>query len=233
MKSLVEDQAQKKAVFNFYNTYLSVVYGLLVTDGLHYLVAYISEPEKMKLFNSVKAFLLAGTLLTAFHFWYVCATVDDLAQDCYRIVAETNTAYFDLLVLFDAVIATVFAGLVLAMFEAIPQNNERLFFWFLCGAVLSLLYDFGSSLVVLHGGRAQQEERHQQTIHKYGRKIIYWTTGDVIFLGVSAAMYFLYHSLEAKHSVALASAFAVFTVFLLLSDVDLWTFGKVRGRSVP
>jgi hypothetical protein len=137
MRPSFGDQAAKKAAFNFYNGYLAVIYGLLVTDGLHNVVTFGSDPNNHP-WNFLDAFLFLGTFLTSLHFWFVCATVDDLSQDFYRILSGGEDPCFDLLLLFDAFVATALAGLVLAMFQAIPKNNPQLFLWLSCAAGLSL-----------------------------------------------------------------------------------------------
>jgi len=152
------DQSGKRAAFNFYNGYLTVIYGLLVTDGLHYVVTFASDPNNCQQWNFLNAFLFLRTFLTSLHFWFVCATVDDLSQDFYRILSGENNPCFDLLLLFDAFVATAVAGFVLAMFHAIALGQTRFFLWFLCAAGLSLLYDFCSRISVSYARREHEEE---------------------------------------------------------------------------
>jgi hypothetical protein len=231
MKSPPTDQPEKRAAFNFYNGYLGVVYGLLVTDGLHYVVAFTSDTKNHRQWNSLNVFLFLGTFLTSLHFWYVCATVDNLSQDFYQVLAGGNDSFFDLLLLFDAAVATSFAGFALAMFQAIPPENTGLFLWFLCAAGLSLLYDFGCRFLVSYARRAHKEEREPDTIQRYGDKVSNWIKADLVFAIGSAAMYFWYRRFGGRPPFAFGSVFAAFTVFLLLTDVELWTFGKILGRT--
>lgn len=222
MESYSAEQLGKKPAFDFYNGYLTVIYGLLVTNGLQYVVTFTSAPNNHK-WDPFDAFLFLGTFLTSLHFWFVCATVDDLSQDFYRILAGEENPCFDLLLLFDALVATVFAGFVLAMFLAIPPEQTRFFLWFLCAAGLSLLYDFCSRISVSYARRGHEEERERDTIQRYGKKVSNWIKEDVIFVIGATAFYFVQPWLTDRTSVAFGSVFAVCTLFLLLMDVELWT----------
>jgi hypothetical protein len=226
MESSSKAEPEKKAVFSFYNGYLTVIYGLLVTDGLQCVVNFTSDPNKPNRWNSLNAFLFLGTFLVSLHFWYVCATVDDLSQDFYRVVAGGKEPRFDLLLLLDALVATAFAGIVLAMFHAVPPKDSRFFLLFLCAAGLSLLYDSVSRLSVLYARRVHHEERERNTIRRYGMKVTIWIDVDILFIIGSAAIYFSYPALHVRYPFALGGVFAVFAVLLLLMDVELLTFRR-------
>jgi ABC-type multidrug transport system permease subunit len=231
MKSPPTDQSEKKAAFNFFNAYLAVVYGLLVTDGLHDVVEFSNGPKSLHQWNSVNVLLFLGTFLISLHFWYACATVDDLSQDFYRILAGRNDSFFDLLLFFDAFVATAFAGFVLAMFQAIPPENTNFFLWFFCAAVLSLLYDFGSRFLVSYARGAHKEGREPDTIQRYGQKVTKWIKADFIVAISSAATYFSYRRFGDGYPFAFGLVFAVLALFLLLTDVDIWSHRKIIGRA--
>jgi formate-dependent nitrite reductase membrane component NrfD len=209
-----------------------VIYGLLVTEGLQCVVKSSSDLQDWV----TNALLFLGTFLLSLHFWYVCATVDQLSRDFYRVFSRGHGPYFDLLLLYDASMATCFAGLVLAMFYAIPPRGSRFFLAFLCAAGLSFLYDVGSRVLVFFARRIREEENQRDTIHRYNEKVTNWIKGDVVFSIASLAMYYSYrmffvHASSADkynlpHTFALAGAFAALSVLLLLWDVELLTFPK-------
>jgi hypothetical protein len=219
-KSSPSDHPEKKTVFSFYNGYLGVIYGLLITDGLHYVVGFGTDTNRHQ-WNSLSVFLFLGTFLISLHFWYTCATVDDLSQEFYQILAGWNEGVFELLLLLDAVVATAFAGFMLAMFQAIPPEQTKFFLWFLCAAGLSLFYDVNSRFLVLYA-RRRKEQREQDTIQRYNQKVRKWITADIVFTIGSVSMYFSYPGFSSHHPFALGAVFATLTLYLLLADIDLW-----------
>lgn len=143
------DQSGRKATFDFYNGFLAVVYGLLVSKGLENLLIFTNEENR----DSIGFPLFMGSFVLSLHFWYVCATVDDLAQDFYQVCVKSRAPLFNLLVLIDLFVATGFALCVLAMFNPIPNQdtshpNPQFFVWFLIAGGLSLLYDVYSRLLM-------------------------------------------------------------------------------------
>ncbi len=218
-----EAEAESKGAFGFYNVYLGVIYGLLVTEGLQCVVKFQCDSNGDR-WDSLNVFLFLGTFLVSLHFWYVCATVDELSRDFYRICVGGNESYFDLLLLFDALMATSFAGFVLAMFHAIPPKESRFFLWFLCAAGLSLLYDSASGLLVLYARRVRHEEHERKTIQRYGQKVTKWINEDIVLAIGSAALYFSLREFGGQHPFAFGSTFVVFNVLLLLMDVELLVF---------
>jgi hypothetical protein len=223
------ENEEKTAAFGFYNAYLSVIYGLVVTEGLQCVVKFQSDGGGHQ-WDWLSVFLFVGTFLVSLHFWYVCATVDDLSRNFYRTLAEQNNSLFDLLLLLDSLVATSFAGFVLAMFYAVPAKGSRFFRWFLCAAGLSLLYDLASGLLVLYSRRAPHREPNGKTIEGYGKKVTQWISGDIVFVTVSgAAMYFSDHEFGVQHPFSFGCAFAAFNVFLLLIDVDLFALERCMG----
>jgi hypothetical protein len=223
----MEDESGKKTTFDFYNGYLTVVYGLLVSNGLGYVVKFTSTNTSHS-WESVDALLFLGTFLTSLHFWFVCATVDDLSGDFYRALAGAATPVFELFVLLDIAVSTILAGLLLAMFDAIP--GERFFLWFLLAGGMSLLYDLYSSGLVSLARWLNRDRVGQQrdAIEKYRRRIGSWIRADFVFVTASGAMYLLRTSKKLCDSMALGSVFLAFTICLLLMDV--WAF---RGGRRP
>jgi hypothetical protein len=219
----MSDTSGKKATFDFYNGYLTVVYGLLISNGLGYVVKFTSiNPSNS--WKSFDALLFLGTFLTALHCWFVCATVDDLSQDFYRVLTSRKTPLTELLVLIDIAVATIFAGLLLAMFDAIP--DERFFLWFLLAGGLSLLYDLYSRGLIALARWLRREEPERKTIGEYGVRVSSWIKTDFVFVTASGAMYFVRGWNALHDSTALGSVLLVFTVCLLL--MDAWAFRSSR-----
>jgi hypothetical protein len=214
MTPLNADESGKKATFDFYNGFLTVVYGLLISKGLEYVVTFTSDHPTHQ-FESVDAFLFLGTFFTSLHFWFVCATVDDLATDFYQIFVGKRTSFLGLFILIDVVVATFLAGLLLAMFDAVP--NQRFFFWFTFAAAVSLAYDFYSRIIIFIARSTRGRE--QLTIGKYSRRVNGWIKKDLIFLSASGLMYLSLARNVIQNSIGFSSIFTLFTVCLLLMDV--------------
>ncbi len=208
MTSLNSDVSEKKATFDFYNGFLTVVYGLIVSKGLEYVVTFTSDHPTHQ-FESIDAFLFLGTFLTSLHFWFVCATVDDLETDFYQTLIGGKASLLGLFILIDIVVATFLAGLLLAMFDAVPR--PRFFFWFVFAAAISLSYDFYSWIVIFIAGR--MHGRGQLTIDRYRGRIKGWIKKDFIFLSASGLMYFSIARNVIQNSIGFSSVFALFTIF--------------------
>jgi hypothetical protein len=214
MKSPSADQSGKKATFDFYNGFLTVVYGLLVSKGLEYVVTFTSDHPTHQ-FESIDAFLFLGTFFTSLHFWFVCATVDDLSTDFYQTLVGRKASFLGLFILIDVVVATFLAGLLLAMFDAVP--NPRFFFWFLLAAAVSFGYDLYSRLLVFWA--AKMRGRNIDSTSRYRVRINGWIKKDFIFLSGSGLLYLSIAHKVIHNSIGFSSIFALFTVCLLLMDV--------------
>jgi hypothetical protein len=224
----MSDMYGKKATFDFYNGYLTVVYGLLITNGLGYVVKFTNiNPSNH--WQSFDALLFLGTFLTALHFWFVCATVDDLSQDFYCVLTGNSTPLTELLVLIDIAVATIFAGLLLAMFDAIP--DQRFFLWFLLAGALSLLYDLYSGGLISLAGWLRRREPNSKTLAAYRIRVSSWIKADFLFVIASSATYFVRDWNVFRDSITLGSALLVFTVGLLL--MDIWAFRSSRQPPFP
>ena len=123
-----------------------------------------------------------------------------------------KTSFLGLFILIDVVVATFLAGLLLAMFDAVP--NQRFFFWFVFAAAVSLSYDFYSLFIA-----GRMRGRGQLTIDKYRGRINGWIKKDFIFLSASGLIYFSIAQNVIQNAIGFSSIFALFTVCLLLMDV--------------
>jgi hypothetical protein len=234
MTSLNADESKKKATFDFYNAFLAVVYGLLVSKGLEYVVIFTSDHPTHQ-WESIDALLFLGTFLTSLHFWFVCATVDDLSTDFYQIFVGSRTSFLGLLILVDVLVATAFAGLLLAMFDAVPKHP--FFKWFWLSGALSLVYDLYSRILIWRARR--KYGRNNYTIEKYGGRINSWSKKDLIFVAASGLMYLNILRNIVQNSITLGLIFALFTLGLLLMDVCSFQrdgrniFAAVHTRDAP
>jgi hypothetical protein len=216
MRSSSENRQSEKLAFDFYQGYLAVIYGLVATKGLEYLATFPSEHESLS--PTVKVLFL-GTFLVSFHFWYVCATTDDLSQSFYRLLAGPNDSLFQLLFVFDALVATAFAGWTYAMFKAVADKPELLFQMLLWVAGLSLGYDLYALVLTFLARRTRTDVKDQVTISAYGQKIDSWIKGDCLFVLVASGICFLHHKLGG--SLVFAVLFACWAIIILLLDVEL------------
>lgn len=221
------DQVGRKAAFDFYNGFLTVVYGLLITNGLGYVVGFMHENPTH---GWDHALLFLGTFLITLHFWFVWATNDELSTDFYRVLVGTKKSLFGVLVLFDIAVAAVFAAEVLAMFDAMFDDfpNERFFFWFFVAAVSSLVYDVYSRMLIW--ARQPAEERDDEsTIQRYRSRVSSWIKEDAAYAAASGGLYFAIARKILVGSFALGSICLLTALFLLA--FDLWS-SEINGRQI-
>jgi hypothetical protein len=227
MATGVAQQGVEKSVFDFYQGYLAVMYGVVATKGLENLSKFPSEHDNWTL---AAILLFLGSFLTLLHFWYVCSTVDHVSSAFYRIAADRKEPWFQLLLLFDVLISTAFAGCTLAMFQAmspdampdpvtkaLPDPVVSVFVWLLRAAVLSLLYDLYSGALT-YRARLVASKDHA-VIKSYKRRIAAWIRADLLFVVAAAAMHYFYESLGPRSVLALGLLFVGCMIVLLLLDV--------------
>jgi len=216
----------ERPAFYFYQGYLAVIYGLVATKGLEYMSAFPSIHESL---SPSVVFLFLGTFLVSFHFWYVCATVETLSQSFYRMLAGTKESLFQLFLVFDALVATAFAGGTLAMFLAIAHGPRPVFQLLLWMACFSLLYDSYSRFLTYLAPRAHPDMNMQEqgTVQAYREKTGEWLKEDCLFVVASTVIYFLY---PLGSPLVSAVLFVGWAIILLLLDIELIapfrTFGQ-------
>ncbi|HTW24057.1 MAG TPA: hypothetical protein VMD78_10685 [Candidatus Baltobacteraceae bacterium] len=197
------------AGFTFYHGYLAVVYGVVATDGLELLgdKSTFGLPQFLLLFFGVFAIGL--------HFWFVCSTVDESTHTFYRVLAGDSRAYLFFFV--DAMFATAFAWLVLAMFHGVPSRGKLLLRWFLVAAVLSLAYDVYSQILVSMGRRSKSaDDDSRKVISNYNDTVKAWLFQDSLFVAGALLLLLLDH--VAIPGVDLY--FAVVALVVLALDVN-------------
>lgn len=216
-QSSASDDTAKNG-FDFYNTYLSVIYGLLATQGLSSVVNFTSNTDE-EAWNVVSILLFAGTFITAMRLWLSLANIDNLSRRSYGVVAGLHHSWFNVLLLVDTAFGTTFAGLLLAMFAAIPSETS-LFHLLVWLAGLTLLYDLVLRVLFYRFTKGVGGE-----ICRYKAKISKRIKQDLGFLAAVAALYFFDRTLQLGSSVTLASTFVVLTAVIsigqLFPDSDL------------
>lgn len=210
-QSPAPDETAKNG-FDFYNTYLSVIYGLLATQGLSSVVNFASNTDE-EAWNVVNILLFAGTFITAMRLWLSLANIDNLSRRSYGVVAGLHHSWFSVLLLVDTAFGTTFAGLLLAMFAAIPSETSlfRLFVWL---AGLNFLYDLVLRVLFYGFTRGVGGE-----ICRYKAKINKRIKQNLVFFAAVAALYFFDRSLHLGSSVMLASTFVVLTAVISIRQL--------------
>src|SRR5215469_3548013 len=218
-----------KNAFDFYNTYLSVIYGLLATQGLTSVVDFTSKDDE-QVWNLLSILLFAGIFLTVMRLWFNLANIDELTRRAYELAASSKHSKFNFLLMVDLVFATAFAGLSLAMFKAIPSEISLfgLFFWL---GALYLLYDLFSGFLFYRLTKGIDETANcQEIVEKYKGKVRKWIKQDFGFATAATVLYFTALALKRDNSVTLASAFVLLAAVQLV--VELFPhWGDVISKS--
>lgn len=222
-KTLAASEETSKNAFDFYNTYLSVIYGLLATQGLTSVVNFTSKDDEQA-WNTLSILLFGGTFIAVMRLWFSLAKIDDLTRQAYRAVRQpvnpneraVKHSRFNILLLVDVVFATTFAGLLLAMFSAIPSETFffLLFVWL---AGLILLYDLVSGLLFHWFTReGNRDADDQEIIARHKAKVSKWIKYDLLLVAAAIALYLLSAALHLGIPVALALTFVLITIVQLV-----------------
>ena len=166
------------AGFTFYHGYLSVVYGLVATEGLGQL-GTIKKMHEWEFGIPPYLLLFLGVFVIGLHFWFICSTIDESTHKFYRVLAGDRWAYAFFFV--DAIVATSFAWLVLAMFHGI-STGHALFRWFFAAAVGSLAYDVYSRMLVSAAGKRARRQGAASLVTSYKMSVKRWLIQDSSFL---------------------------------------------------
>jgi hypothetical protein len=203
------------AGFTFYHGYLSVVYGLIATEGL----GQLGTIKKMHEWEfGIPPFLLLflGVFVIGLHFWFICSTIDESTHKFYRVLAGDRWAYAFLFV--DAIVATSFAWLVLAMFHGISSGREALFRWFLAAAVGSLAYDLYSRILVITADKRARRQDALSLVISYGTSVKCWLIQDSSFF-LGALLLFVLDKYGSWSGRVLSVCFVLVSVGVLALDV--------------
>jgi hypothetical protein len=211
----VQPADKTAAGFTFYHGYLSVVYGLVATEGLIQLGS-IKKLHEWEFGIPPFLLLFLGVFLIGLHFWFICSTVDESSHKFYRALAGDRWAYA--LFFVDAIVATSFAWLVLAMFHGISSRRDALFPWFLLAAAGSLAYDIYSRILVsATGKRARRQDAHS-LITSYGMTVKYWLIQDSSFF-LGALLLFVSDKYHSWPGCGLDVCFVLVSIGVLVLDV--------------
>lgn len=197
----------------FYDAYLAVIYGLVATKGLEIWVDLNSHTA----WHLVPPYfpLFLGIFIAGLHFWFTCTAVEGSAWSFYcALVGKKWSALF---LFADALVATGFAGISLAMFSAIPEHLKMLFRWFIFAAIASLLYDcYARVLVFLCERRPRRGE--EKTVSEYKTLVHQWFVVDGVF-SLGALLVCLVSLRTGEHSYSPQIALLLVSTTVLVLDV--------------
>jgi hypothetical protein len=200
--------------------YLTVIYGLVTTEGLH---EFVLSGHRTELAFSVRLVLFVGTFLQALHFWMTAVTADKSATDFYALLAEAMPRRRILLLLTDMLFATAIAGCILTMFLNLDRNGQTFFHFFLILAIVSLGYD---SFALVVSSVAEIARRHvaapdeKVKRSRYLRLVGTWLLQDSYCVVLSGFVYLrIYPHYWTSRPMIVACAYAVLTGAIFLLDV--------------
>src|SRR6202140_2958015 len=134
---------------SLYHDFLTVTFGVLVTEGL----IDLSKLAATDGLTKQKLLLFCGVFVFAFHLWMTSIAADHNSSELYQDVARSQSGdgaqILNGLLLLDAATALVFAAFLLIMFKSLENNPAVLYaslFWL---AITSLAYDVYAA--VLYG----------------------------------------------------------------------------------
>jgi len=209
-KEVSASQDTAKNAFDFYNTYLSVIYGLLATQGLTSVATFTKDDEQT--WHVLSILLFAGTFITVMRLWLSLANLDDVSRRAYGAIANSKYLRFSFLLMVDSAFATTFAGLLLAMFLAIPSET-RFFALLLWLAGLGLLYELVLGFFFYRFTKhVDGDTEHDE----YKAKTIDWIKQGLGFAVAATALYLLSAGLHLDNSVRLALTFVLLTIAQLV-----------------
>ena len=214
------------AGFTFYRTYISLVYGLIATEGLGQL-ATIDKQQEWKFHVPSHLLLFLGVFVIGLHFWFICSVVNDSSHDFYRALAGDKWAHIFFFI--DAIVATGFAWLVMSMFHGVSSRNQ-LFSWFLAAAAASLAYDLYSGILVSVGRRRARRQDLRAFIPSYGTTVKCWLIQDSTFF-LGAVLLFALGNATAWPERGLSIGFVVVSVVVLVLDVQF--LSDTEGDATP
>jgi len=206
-----------------YHDYLTVIYGLLATEGL-------IQFSRLLLAHglSLSSFLLfLGTFLTSLHFWFACVTVDGVSQPFYTVLTSRNERLRSAFLLIDAVFAAAFAACLLIMFASLsPESGQPLlvFSGFLWLGVISLVYDLYSWGLVATVRKFDLNSNDREAVAYYGTVVRRWVIQDLTFCILAGIVrsgghrFPVYLNPFAAGLVAVSVTVLIFDVFVLDDD---------------
>jgi hypothetical protein len=218
--------AKTAAGFTFYRAYISLVYGLIATEGLAQL-GTIDKQQEWQFHIPSHLLLFLGVFVIGLHFWFICSVVDDSSRDFYCAFAGGKWAHIFFFT--DAIVATGFAWLVMAMFHGV-SSRDQLFSWFLAAAGGSLAYDLYSSILVTVG-RQRVRGESQAFISNYATTVKYWLIQDSSFF-LGALVLFVLDKANVWPGRGLSVGFVVVSIVVLVLDVNFLSDTEGTATSV-
>lgn len=213
------------AGFTFYRGYISVVYGLIATDGLEQLGTIDKLEWQFRVPPRLLLFL--GVFVIGLHFWFICSVVDDSSHDFYRALAGDKWAH--LFFFTDAIFATGLAWLVLAMFHGISSPQHLLFSWLLVASAVSVAYDLYSGMLVGVGRKMARGEDQRAFISRYGATVKYWLVQDSSFF-LGGLLLFEMNKENLWTGRGLSICFVLVSIAVLVLDVQFLSVSSLGDK---
>lgn len=214
--------------------YLTVIYGLVTTDGLREFIVSFRRPDHLLFWTGL--LLFGGTFLQALHFWMTSVTADKTAAKMYDQLAVRSPRQRILRLLADMLFATTIAGCILTMFLNLDASGRIFFRFFLILAVVSFGYDLFtlvmSSLTEALGDGATSGERSTQS--DYRRLVTTWLLQDVYCVaGCSCTYYLVYPHFWSRNPLLVGCVYlflvtAFFALDVLLFHWETYSEGLLR-----
>ena len=203
----------------YYQTYTTVVFGLVVAIGLQQFATQVLSDELISL---AQLLLLLGTFITSIHFWMVCVSSDTFSDAAYEVLEGGNRpGLFNLLFIFDILFATAFAGCALVMFQSVQSNNEMFFLFFGMLAALSLTYDVCAIVFASFAASKSATKDARNKVRVYIRTYGTWLWQDLLYVAAAWTLFYLAVRHFMSLQVLFASVFLAITIIAVILDVIL------------
>lgn len=210
-------QVERLVPPGFYETYISVIYGVLAGVGLQQLSAQFLS----RAISGPKVLLFVGVFVSAIHFWMVCLSSDPLSDAAYLVLERSPTPrMFNIFLVVDVLYATAFAGALLLMFNSITDSFEpKLFFYgFSALAILSFLYDVSALCVAAFAFMKAGQRSARAAVERYVRTYGSWLWQDALYVAVALTFYFVCLKYFVRFPIWFAGAFLLTTIVGLVLD---------------
>ncbi len=207
-----------KPSLSFYDAYLAVIYGLVATKGLERWVELNQRWVEQKPhpdWHSLAAFFFVflAIFVVGLHFWLTCASVESRSASFYSSFVGEKWA--ELFLLVDALVATGFAGIILAIFSAIAEHLKALLVWFIVAAVVSLAYDGYSRVLIVFCERRRRSSK-DETVTEYKAAVHRWFIQDGIFFAGTVLVFLLATRTSGSYYISPIALLVVSTIVLVL-----------------
>jgi hypothetical protein len=226
---------------DFYSGLLSVVYGLLVSNGLQAVVMFGGDNPADQL-QGVNGFQFIATFILTLHFWFAFATFGGTSDEFVEAISPEEAIFSpetsrNLLVIIDVLVATWLGFLLLEMFGTV--STEHFYSWLLLTSLTSLGYGGGFLMFIWGATWWRREQIEKSSIReqiriireRYLGKMYRWLRRDRVFVPASILMYVIdhYYPGNTHKSIAYLLAFSFIVVALLVLVMDAASVRPLRA----